>query len=252
MRAEARHAHARKPHEQSIRPHDERAGLHSMHRALNRVARRQNIRSAIMRASRTSWNDKGQLPHHKQGTIRIVNRQHLWRIPRKIIELVVRDLLRHAPAVYTSSTPITLYLVDNDGMREVNRVCFSKDDTTDVIAVPYRPLPGIRSGAELFVNVQRALDVGHPSAHKQAHELALYIAHGLDHLGGQSDKTRLGRRRMLQRETRWVRTLERKGVLKRLVHTLTGGALAPVRRRVSGSDWDLKLDALQSGSHAWE
>jgi len=50
-----------------------------------------------------------------------------------------------------------------------------------------------------------------------AHELALYLAHGIDHLTGATDDSPLARRRMRTREMNWVRSAERRGLLHDLL-----------------------------------
>ena len=44
-----------------------------------------------------------------------------------------------------------------------------------------------------------------------AHELALYIAHGCDHLAGEDDTTPAQRQRMRKRELRWLREVQKHG-----------------------------------------
>jgi rRNA maturation RNase YbeY len=82
------------------------------------------------------------------------------------------------------------------------------DGPTDVITQRYTPIPGESAGliGELFVNVERA----HQAAPRRTgwspdHELALYLAHGCDHLTGADDTTPRERARMRRRELAWLR-----------------------------------------------
>lgn len=63
--------------------------------------------------------------------------------------------------------------------------------------------------AEIFVNVERAAQV-RPCSRKwnASRELALYIAHGCDHLiSGEDDARDDERKRMRARELRWLREI---------------------------------------------
>lgn len=103
-------------------------------------------------------------------------------------------------------------LTDDDGIRAVNSALFDRHRPTDVISIAYAsgPHAGGQS-AEVFVNVERALAVARRAARASA-ELALYIAHGIDHLAGAVDRTPAQRRRMLTRESAWLRRAAADGV----------------------------------------
>lgn len=103
----------------------------------------------------------------------------------------------------------------------MNASVFGRPRPTDVITVSYDPLPGrtAPARAEIFVNAQRALAIGRREP-RVARELALYLAHGLQHLAGASDRTPALRARMRRRERTWLRAAEKKGLLKTL--TISG------------------------------
>jgi rRNA maturation RNase YbeY len=103
-----------------------------------------------------------------------------------------------------------------------HRAVFGDDDPTDVITMTYAPMPGMDVGAsgELVVNIERAVEEGTRRSRNgwtPAHELALYIAHGVDHLTGADDANPADRRRMRARELTWVRSAERRGLLRNLL-----------------------------------
>ncbi|MDA1043924.1 MAG: rRNA maturation RNase YbeY, partial [Verrucomicrobia bacterium] len=112
---------------------------------------------------------------------------------------------------------LTLVLTDDAGIRNVHARCFGDDHTTDVISLNYDPIPGetIGRSGEIFVNAECAWrNAPKPGRNATAasrprwsatQELALYIAHGCDHLAGATDDTDEGRKRMRQRELRWLR-----------------------------------------------
>ncbi len=117
------------------------------------------------------------------------------------------------PRVSAQLGEIQLLLTDDSGIIRVNQSVFEKSGTTDVITLAYPALPGQASGrAEIFVNVEPAMREGARRA-GTACELALYVAHGCDHLAGGRDDTPARRRRMLERERRWVLKAKELGLL---------------------------------------
>lgn len=110
---------------------------------------------------------------------------------------------------------IAITLTDDDGIREINRRCFLKDKTTDVITALYEATPAHSAGpsAEIFINVERALRLAKGNMCTARKELTLYIAHGLDHAFGGRDDTPTARHAMLCRERTWMREAERQGLL---------------------------------------
>lgn len=115
----------------------------------------------------------------------------------------------------------------------MNEAVFGKPEPTDVITVSYDALPGrtAPARAEIFVNAERALAIGRRGP-RVSRELALYIAHGLQHLSGTSDRTPTLRAKMRRQETQWLGEAQKKGLLRRVVEAkkrLTPG----LRRRTS-------------------
>jgi rRNA maturation RNase YbeY len=104
---------------------------------------------------------------------------------------------------------LSIALVDDRGIIEWNRRLFGKSHPTDVISIGY-PRPGAEGqvcDGEICINAERALAVG-PRYGGVARELALYLAHGINHLTGADDHAPEGRRRMRRRELRWLGRLE--------------------------------------------
>jgi rRNA maturation RNase YbeY len=119
---------------------------------------------------------------------------------------------------------LSLVLTDDIGISRINREYLNRTGPTDVICFKYDPLPGEDNsvGGEIIVNVERALVEGRARG-SVARELALYLAHGCDHLAGESDVTKAGYMRMRRRESRWLRDADRLGMIV--------GLLRPVQRR---------------------
>ena len=105
---------------------------------------------------------------------------------------------------------VTVILTDDAGMASFNRAIMGHAGATDVITQRYEPLPGETEGlmGEIIVNVERARQAG-PCRRgwSPTHELALYLAHGCDHLNGGTDATPANRLRMRRRELRWLREI---------------------------------------------
>ncbi|MCL1856595.1 MAG: rRNA maturation RNase YbeY [Kiritimatiellaeota bacterium] len=101
---------------------------------------------------------------------------------------------------------VTVLLVDDCESGRIHGATFGDPAPADVITLDYRePLTG-RLHGELVVNVECARREGERRAGWGfERELALYLAHGLDHLTGANDDTPASRRRMRQRELRWLR-----------------------------------------------
>lgn len=146
------------------------------------------------------------------------NHQKRHRTNRKAL----LDVLHYAMRRIEERTPdrewqeVALFLVDDTGIREVNASVFGRDGVTDVITTCYMPIPGDSEGhsGEIFVNVQRAVKEGQARPRWDcARELALYIAHGVDHLGGANDETPAGQHSMRARELRWIRQMRAKQLL---------------------------------------
>lgn len=103
---------------------------------------------------------------------------------------------------------IAVILLDDAGMRPVNHQLMGREDVTDVISCLYEPVPGEEGySADIFVNIELAGRRGRrrrPPEWSVSRELALYIAHGLNHLTGADDGTPRERARMRRREMRWL------------------------------------------------
>lgn len=115
---------------------------------------------------------------------------------------------------------LSVLIVDDLQITEINNRIFEKNTVTDVISLQYEPLPGednLFSG-EVFVNIQRAVEQS--SAYLKwspSKEFALYIAHGCDHLAGAEDSTEAGKKQMRRREIRWLKEAEKDKLIENLL-----------------------------------
>ncbi|HEY5653500.1 MAG TPA: rRNA maturation RNase YbeY [Pontiella sp.] len=100
---------------------------------------------------------------------------------------------------------VCIILTNDNGITLPNRDYFNKDRPTDVISFRYDPVPGEDESlsGDLIINVERAVKVG--DEHNGIdYELALYIAHGFDHLSGAEDDTDEKQKAMHATETAWL------------------------------------------------
>jgi rRNA maturation RNase YbeY len=114
---------------------------------------------------------------------------------------------------------VSVVVTNDHGIQEVNGLHLGHHDTTDVITYTYEALPGeqpVEASGELFVNIEMARRMGKRFG-GTARELALYIAHGCDHLAGENDRTPDQRRRMRRRELRWLAEASRLKLLTGLI-----------------------------------
>jgi rRNA maturation RNase YbeY len=139
----------------------------------------------------------------------LINRQkrriNLPALRRLTASLAVR---LEAADPHTVWHEVSLLLTDDAGITQYNREFFGKDRPTDVISFRSEPVPGEEgTTGDLIVNVECALREGPQHGGANA-ELALYIAHGFDHLSGADDNTPARRAAMRRTELRWLDPLD--------------------------------------------
>lgn len=147
--------------------------------------------------------------------IRNNQKAHLLNLP------ALRRLTAKLAAALAAADPdtvwqeVTLLLTDDAGITQPNREFFGKDRPTDVISFRYEPVPGeAGTTGDLIVNVECALREG-PRHAGPNDELALYIAHGFNHLSGAEDDT--PQNRALMRRTEMRRLAELQPEIKNLI-----------------------------------
>jgi probable rRNA maturation factor len=147
--------------------------------------------------------------------VSIVNAQEARHIRRGNLKRLARFLLsRSAERSGFQWGDISIVLADHSTSQRVNRAHLGHDYPTDVITFHFAPVPGTDNrltDGEILVNVEYACQRGHRYGGVQ-HELALYIAHGCDHLAGEDDQSSANRNRMRRRELRWLREARQSGL----------------------------------------
>lgn len=141
------------------------------------------------------------------------NAQRLAKLDMAALKRLANALAGQAQARLADASPwqeVTIHLLDDAGIAPVNAAVMAHEGTTDVITQRYEPIPGEPAGliGELFVNVERARRAAPRRAGWSAdRELALYLAHGFDHLTGSDDRASSERARMRRRELGWLKRL---------------------------------------------
>jgi probable rRNA maturation factor len=115
---------------------------------------------------------------------------------------------------------ISVLFTDDAAISDIKRRYFGDEGTTDVISFSYRPLAGGKGHTgDIVVNIEEARR--RRLQHRgwtRAKELALYLAHGFDHLSGADDATPGRRRAMRRRDLAWVRLAAKHGLLNGLLN----------------------------------
>jgi len=138
--------------------------------------------------------------------IAINNRQNLLKINKRAVSSLASFLVAKASRLIPERkwSEISLVITDDKLMSEVNEEFTGDSCTTDVLSFCFPPMPeapGLHTG-EVFVNAEIALALKQGGCSR---ELALYIAHGIDHLMDEDDSDTASRKRMRNRELRWLR-----------------------------------------------
>ncbi len=140
--------------------------------------------------------------------ITLHNRQRRHRIDRGTLQQLALQLLQQHEARYRQLADLTLeiMLMGDRGAAALNRAALGHAGPTDVIALRYAAIPGIEeaASADVMLNVERAWQLGGGTIERADRELALYLAHAIDHLAGHNDDTPAAARAMRRREWRWL------------------------------------------------
>ncbi len=113
------------------------------------------------------------------------NQSHL-AVPPGFLEGVARRTLGGQGIDRAS---VSIALVDDPTIREINRRHLGHDWPTDVITFPLSDPGDPELSGELVVSAEMAVATAGESGADPLHELALYVVHGLLHLCGLDDQT---------------------------------------------------------------
>lgn len=150
----------------------------------------------------------------KQPRILVCNQQKSGRVDTRRLKALAAWLLQRAEDL----TPgfrleeLSIALVDDAGITPLNERFVRHAGPTDVISFHFADV----ATGEIVLNVQRAVAEARRRRLDPSRELALYLAHGLQHLAGRDDATPRQRAAMGRVQADWLRRAGR-GRLKQLV-----------------------------------
>ena len=130
-------------------------------------------------------------------TVEVRNRQRAHRVN-------VSRLKKLASALGSNLDALSIVLVNDAEMARLNRQFHHTPGTTDILTFDYGEGQG-----ELIISTQRAVAQARRFHTTPAHELALYVVHGVLHLRGYDDRTPHQRARMRAAERRLLNRISR-------------------------------------------
>ena len=134
--------------------------------------------------------------------VEIANLQKHYRIKSSNIKRAVKEVLRKEGR----DARLSIVLVDNSRIKELNKQYFNSDEVTDVISFPLSNNKNSLSG-EVIVSVETAVDTAGKRNISVEGEIVLYILHGILHLLGYDDGNEGDARVMHEEETKILKTL---------------------------------------------
>lgn len=147
--------------------------------------------------------------------IEIANRQSCLKIKPKTMESLARLLMKKVARLnpLREWSELSIALVDETEIVAVNALHLDRAESTDVISYAYEPTPPeSKWSGEVVINTEMARKEG-AARGDIPKELALYLAHGCDHLSGADDATERDRQKMRRRELRWLKELDYSGII---------------------------------------
>jgi probable rRNA maturation factor len=136
--------------------------------------------------------------------ISIASPQETVPIDRARLRQVARAVLEGEGV---TEAEISLAVVDNPTIHQLNNRYLKHDEPTDVLSFPLSE-PGARKLAgELVIGAEVAKEQAESRGHAVDAELALYVIHGLLHLCGYGDETEAQAAKMRERERHYLKDL---------------------------------------------
>jgi len=143
------------------------------------------------------------------------NRQRTRAVDTRLLRRIARDLLTELLSVRRYE--LGVHIVADEEMTCVNETFLKHAGSTDVITFPHAS--NRRDGClhgEIFICVDEAVLQARRYRTAWQSELARYLVHGLLHLRGFDDASRVQRARMKREEGRLLRTVARRFPLSKL------------------------------------
>lgn len=151
--------------------------------------------------------------------ILIASRNRKLRIPESQLRRWIVFFMGKASSMNRSRSWIecSLVITGDKEMTRLNEGVLGHEGTTDVITFTYRSAPGETPAGwrgEIVVNIEEAARAAAERGLPLACEVALYVAHGCQHLAGANDDTPARRAAMHRRQTRWLHEAARKKLIR--------------------------------------
>jgi len=134
--------------------------------------------------------------------VEIANLQKYYEIKSSKIKRAVKEVLSKEG----KDARLSIALVDNSKIKELNKQYFSSDEVTDVISFPLGNNKNLISG-EIVVSVETAVDIAGKRNISIEGEIVLYIIHGILHLLGYDDDNEGNARIMHEKESKMLKTM---------------------------------------------
>jgi len=132
----------------------------------------------------------------------LIQRQHPRRARMRIFRDAVKKTL-HSAGINDRSVEISIALVDDAAMRELNRRYRGKDTPTDVLSFPMTPevaISGVpRLLGDVVISMDTALRQAETGGRSLDEELCHLVIHGVLHLLGYDDVTPEGFTEMVRK-----------------------------------------------------
>ena len=148
-------------------------------------------------------------PDNSGVSVAVSNRQRRRKVDTRTLARIARSAL---DLVHDSDARLSIVLVNDATIAKLNAQYHATSGPTDVLSFDYGEGQG-----ELIVSVECAIRQARRFRTTPAHELMLYVVHGILHLHGYHDEAPNDRRRMRTAERRLLSRLNKHLKFKSLI-----------------------------------
>jgi len=113
------------------------------------------------------------------------------RIDKKFLEKIGKKVFRVLPRACQKVPEVSIVIVGDAKIRNLNKRYRKKNKVTDVLAFDY---------GEIFICLPQARRQAKKLGHSLKKELGILLIHGLLHLAGYDDKTKKGYNKMVNKQ----------------------------------------------------
>ena len=138
--------------------------------------------------------------------VKLTNQQKIKRINLKQLDKYLKKILVF---LNVASESLSILLCDNTLIKKLNKKYLKKSSVTDVIAFPLTDDLEPDYLGEVVVSVEEAVKVAKKLGCKWQDELRLYLIHGILHLVGYDDHTKVKRAHMEKEQERILKNISK-------------------------------------------